>query len=77
MPGIKLDLIGKVESFDTDFIRVLDHARASDQLRQASVTHLNSSQHSPWQYYYSSDLAEHVYRAYERDFDRFQYPRSR
>jgi hypothetical protein len=75
MPGIKLDLIGKVESFDEDFARVLDHVGAGDRVRQASHIYLNSSQHRPWRDYYSSRLADIVYRAYERDFDRFEYAR--
>lgn len=76
MPGLKLDFVGKVESFHQDFARVLDHVGAGDRVRQVSDAHLNVSQHSPWQSYYSDDLADTVYRAYERDFDRFAYPRS-
>ncbi|HEY5378377.1 MAG TPA: sulfotransferase family 2 domain-containing protein [Pseudolabrys sp.] len=29
MPGIKLDLIGKVENFNTDFVRILDYLNAA------------------------------------------------
>jgi hypothetical protein len=76
MPGIKLDLIGKVETFPGDFSRVLDHARATDQIRQAIGFHLNPSRHNPWQEYYTDTLAARVYRAYERDFDRFGYARA-
>jgi Sulfotransferase family len=75
MPGVTLDFVGKVESFDKDFTRVLDHVGADDQLRRASDIRLNPSQHRPWQSYYSGDLADAVYRAYERDFDRFDYLR--
>jgi hypothetical protein len=76
MPGVKLDLIGKVESFDKDFACVLDHVGAGDRVRQASDVHLNSSQHRTWQSYYSSDLADTVYRAYRPDFDRFEYAKA-
>jgi hypothetical protein len=76
MPGVKLDLIGKVEVFDKDFARVLDHAGAGDHVRRVSDIHLNSSQHRPWQSYYPGDLADTVYRAYERDFDQFAYPKT-
>ncbi len=76
MPGIKLDLIGKVETFPGDFSCVLDHARATDQIRQAIGLHLNPSRHNPWQEYYTDALAARVYRAYERDFDRFGYARA-
>lgn len=76
MPGIKLDLIGKVENFPGDFNRVLDHAGASKQIRQVIDAHLNTSQHRPWQDYYTDALAARVHRAYERDFDRFGYMRA-
>jgi hypothetical protein len=73
MPGIKLDFIGKVESFSEDFARVLAHVGAP---RRPLGNHFNSSAHEPWPQYYSSALAEKVYRAYERDFDRLRYPRA-
>lgn len=76
MPGIKLDLIGRVENFPGDFNRVLDHAGAGDQIRQAIGLHLNPSRHQPWQEYYTDALAARVHRAYERDFDRFGYARA-
>lgn len=76
MPGIKLDLIGKVESFLGDFSRVLDHAGANDQVRLAISQRLNASRHHPWQDYYTDALAARVHRAYERDFDRFGYSRA-
>jgi hypothetical protein len=76
MPGIKLDLIGKVETFRDDFARVLDHVGADDQFRQAIGIHLNVSQHQPWQDYYTEALAARIHRAYERDFDRFGYTRA-
>jgi hypothetical protein len=73
MPGIKLDFIGEVESFSEDFARVLAHVGAR---RRPLGNHFNSSAHEPWPQYYSSALAENVYRAYERDFDRLRYPRA-
>ena len=76
MPGINLDLIGKVESFGKDFANVLDHAGAGVRLRQIADVHFNASQHQPWPSYYTADLADQVYRAYERDFDRLKYPRT-
>ncbi|MGH6663637.1 MAG: sulfotransferase family 2 domain-containing protein [Pseudolabrys sp.] len=76
MPGIKLDLIGKVENFPGDFNRVLDHVGASDQVRLAIGQRLNASQHHPWQDYYTDALAARVHGAYERDFDRFGYSRA-
>ena len=76
MPGIKLDLVGKVETFHDDFIRVLDHVGAAGRLRQAIGIQLNASRHQPWQDYYTDALAARVHRAYERDFDRFGYTRA-
>jgi hypothetical protein len=76
MPGIKLDLIGKVETFRDDFSRVLDHVGAGDRFRQVIDVPLNTSQHRPWQDYYTDALAARVHRAYERDFDSFGYARA-
>jgi hypothetical protein len=76
MPGITLDLVGKVETFAHDFRCVLDHVHAGAELRLQSVLPFNASNHDAWPSYYATDLADAVYRAYEPDFDRFQYPRS-
>jgi hypothetical protein len=75
MPGIKLDLTGKVETFERDFERVLDHARASALMRQSFTTPDNESSHDAWSALYTQELADRVYRAYERDFDELQYSR--
>jgi hypothetical protein len=76
MPGIALDFVGKVESFHTDFNRVLDHAGADERLRQVIAVNRNTSRHAPWQTYYDQALAERVYRAYRQDFERFGYSRT-
>jgi hypothetical protein len=76
IPGIELNFIGRVENFQCEFTTVLDHLGADDRLRRLVDVHFNSSSHRPWQYYYSSHLANRVYRAYERDFDRFEYSRA-
>jgi hypothetical protein len=75
MPGIKLDLIGRVESFGDDFARVLDHIGAGEAVRRDAVIPVNESHIDDWSKYYTSDLADRIYRAYECDFDRFGYPR--
>ena len=75
-PGVALDFVGKVEYFEQDFARVFDHVGADENLR-GSVRHpVNASSRQPWQDYYTMELAATVYRAYEPDFDRFQYPRA-
>ena len=75
-PGIEFDLIGKVETFDVDFRRVLDHLRIGDNIRRDAEVPLNESHHDDWPIYYTDELADRVYRAYECDFDRFGYARA-
>jgi hypothetical protein len=75
-PAITLDFIGRVESFDKDFVRVFDHVGATDVLRSKTRQPINVSSHRPWKDYYTTELAAAVYRTYERDFDLFKYPRS-
>jgi hypothetical protein len=77
VPGLPLNLIGKVESFQTDFARVLDHIGANNEARARYLQQaVNPSSHAPWQEYYTDALAARVCRAYERDFDKFGYPRT-
>jgi hypothetical protein len=75
MPGIALDHTGKVESFDHDFAPVLDHLGVGDDICRDACRVLNASDHDDWRGYYTRELAERVYRAYECDFDRFGYAR--
>ena len=53
MPGIELNLIGKVESFEQDFRRVLDHVQANDALRADVTKPANASDHVDWRSYYT------------------------
>jgi hypothetical protein len=76
MPGIELDMIGKVETFDADFVRVLDFVNANDAIRHEAAVAINESHHNDWPTYYTPELADLVYRAYECDFDRFGYART-
>jgi hypothetical protein len=76
MPGITLDFVGKVETFAHDFSRVLDHIHANTAMRVQSVLPFNASDHDDWPAYYTTELADMVYGAYEPDFDRFQYRRA-
>jgi hypothetical protein len=72
IPGINLDLIGKVELFDRDFGRVFDHLGVAAKYRSV-VRLLNKSDHLSWTEYYDGSLAKEVHRAYEVDFDTFGY----
>jgi len=76
MPGIQLDLIGKVETFLQDIGRELDHLQAGESMRHEAGKPLNQSQHAHWPDYYTSELAKRIYAAYERDFDMFGYARA-
>lgn len=76
MPGIALDFIGRIETFAQDILRVLDHVRADQSLQRAAGIPLHASPHQSWPLYYTQSLADCVYGAYERDFDRFGYPRA-
>ena len=76
MPGIDLNLIGKVETFDADFVQVLDYLNASHDARREAVVPINESHHDDWSAYYTKELADLIFRAYECDFDRFGYART-
>ena len=75
VPGIPLDFIGRMESFNSDFTYVLDRLGANDEIRREALMPVHASRHGPWLEYYTQSLADRAYRAYERDFDRFKYPR--
>lgn len=76
MPGITLDVVGKVEAFSVDFIPILEHVQAEVPVRRRVAMHMNASPHLPWPDYYSDAMAARVHRAYERDFDLFGYQRA-
>jgi hypothetical protein len=76
MPGINLDMIGRVETFDADFARVLDYVNAGNDIRREAGVAINESHHNDWPTYYTPELADRIHRAYECDFDRFGYVRA-
>ncbi len=76
MPGIELNLIGKLENFNADFAGVLDFLNAADDIRREAAVAINKSHHHDWPLYYTLELADRIYRTYERDFDRFGYTRA-
>jgi len=73
VPGLPLDLIGKVENFTQDFRQVLNHAGATAAQQVLTLPVSNVSQHGPWRDFYTAELAERVRRAYTDDFFRFGY----
>lgn len=76
LPGVVFDLIGKTETFARDFERVLDHVGASEEMRRAAMPPLHTSSRRKLADYFTPELADNIYRAYERDFDQFGYPRA-
>ena len=76
LPGITFDLIGKTETFANDFKPVLDYVGASDEVRRAAIPPFHTSARRGLSDYFTPELAERIYRAYERDFDKFGYPRA-
>lgn len=73
-PGIALDFVGRVETFDRDFARVNDHLCVDLRQNDVRFKPIRTRKHAPWSEYYTPELASTVYRGYERDFDRFSYP---
>lgn len=69
MPGISLDFIGKVETFDEDFPAIVERLNLC---AQAGVR-VNESNRNDWTDYYTPTLTAMVQRAYRDDFDRFGY----
>jgi hypothetical protein len=72
MPGITLDLIGKAETFDEDYQRVLEHVGKAKSIASSKTT-MNVSKRSQCRDYFDDALAKRVHRAFEKDFDRFGY----
>ena len=53
VPGISLDFIGRMESFNADFTYVLDRLGASEQVRREALVPVHSSRHRHWSEYYT------------------------
>jgi hypothetical protein len=79
MPGIRIDLLGKVENFALGITRMLDRLRVPAELKakilNRVVQPLNPSARGSCAQYYTTELAETVYRAYQEDFDKLKYSR--
>ena len=76
VPGLDLNFIGKVETFKAHFARVLDHIGVSGARERYLNLQVNETTNGSWQSYYSNELADRVYRSYERAFDKFGYQRT-
>lgn len=76
IPGVSFDLVGKIETFEADFGKVLDHVGADDEMRRNAMPAFHTSSRKRITEYFSADLAARIYKAYESDFDEFRYPRS-
>jgi hypothetical protein len=76
LPGVNFDFIGRLETFGQDFTRVIEHVGGDRSLAMVIDSQLNKSRHDAWRDYYTGALADQVYRTFERDFDRLQYPRT-
>jgi len=76
IPRLRYTFIGRVETFDADFARVLDFLNVSHEVRRDAAKPINESHHNDWTTYYTPELANRVYRAYESDFDNYAYPRT-
>jgi hypothetical protein len=75
VPGVSLNLIGRIENFAADFQRVLDFVKTKgDRDGLSAPFHLSTRKLVTD--YYDAALAERAYRAYERDFDAYHYPRA-
>ena len=69
--SVDFQFIGKVELFDADLAhlsRLLGRALPRDTRVNASGLHRAAA-------YFTPELRKLVQRAYEEDFDRFEYPR--
>lgn len=73
LPGLTLNFIGRLEHYETDIRRLLDHAQASPRLRDKVLVPVNKVARMRYQDYYTYDLAKRISKTYEKDFDRFQY----
>lgn len=76
VPGLTPGLIGKYENFQADLEKLYDRIQAPIEVRQRLLSKVNNSTRSRCSEYFTQDLANQVYQAFERDFDAFHYPRA-
>lgn len=73
VPGVSLNFIGKIENFNQDIEKLLDHCSAPDALRAKVLVPVNKSKHTDFARYYTPELSKDVWQAYRSDFERFGY----
>ena len=69
---IGVDFIGKYESLETDFRKILNHLGITKILHN-SKNKINSKVHQDYKTYYNSELVERVHLFFQEDFNNFNY----
>jgi hypothetical protein len=75
IPGLKLGFVGKFENFQTDFMKVHEKINTPDYLIEKLKQTKNNSSRSHFSEYFSTELANEVFKSYELDFNEFGYSR--
>lgn len=76
LAGVQLHFAGKMENLSEHITRLLDHVNLPAESRAEFAKPFHNSKRGLMHEYYTAELADLVYRTYERDFDTFQYPRA-
>jgi hypothetical protein len=75
IPGLKIGFVGKFENFQTDFVKIHEKINTPDYLIEKLKRPINSSSRSHFSEYFSTELADEVFKAYEPDFNEYGYLR--
>jgi len=66
---ILVNMIGRFESLQEDFINICDVIGIKDK----SLPHVNGSKHNPWEGYYTPKALAQVKDQFKKDFEIFNY----
>ncbi len=69
--GIAIEFIGRFENLEKDLLSVCE--RVGIKFNPLEFPHINSSNHSPWETFYTPELKKQVREIYKEDFERFGY----